>query len=82
MKTMPTFSLFDLKDEKQQEFPQVLNDMLNIYGTSIATTMNYATINGLVGFISEFRITIGKNIPSMKKMITRIKDEKELFKAI
>lgn len=82
MKTMPTFSLFDLKEEKQQEFLQVLNENAQ-YLWHKYRYYDELRHNRWFGWLYKIMANcFWKEYSEYEKMITRIKDEKELFYAI
>lgn len=82
MKQLPTFSLFDLKEEKQQEFIQVLNENAKYLWHRYRYYDELRHHKCLGWFYKRVSDYYWKEYSEYEKMIARIKDEKELFKAI
>ncbi len=79
---MPTFSLFDLKEEKQQEFLQVFNENAQYlwHKYRYYDELRHNTCFGW--FYKRISNYYWNKYSQYEKMIARIKDEQELFKAI
>lgn len=82
MKTMPTFSLFDLKEEKQQEFLQVLNENAKYLWHRYRYYDELRHHKWLGWYYKRVSNYYWKEYSKYENMIARIKDEQELFYAI